>query len=167
MSYKTLDQLPELILEPNFRMQDSLDPHICSLNLRAMTNNPTDQYGLAVSVSFGSEKVQLHVDDELIEFSLSIFCAEIVTNPANCSFEATFERDKSIEKIVHHTENSNMFVDESSVEFRTTVDLGTIGIPELKFKGGSIKSRNKEYVKYSTKVEFKDDNTIRIESFGR
>lgn len=54
----------ELIVEDEVRIRGNLDPHICSINLRPRTNNPTEGYDLAISANFGSEFVQIPVGDE-------------------------------------------------------------------------------------------------------
>ena len=134
MSRKTgsIDEDPQLILEPDRTVRNVFDPHICSLTIEAKTNDPTDGYKLALSVFFGSERIELETDkDTTLEFQFEIFAAEVIVDPVYCNFDNEFERDRSfMVPVVPGTKGLDGEGQESwRVKVATGELLDSIGLP--------------------------------------
>lgn len=164
----TIDEAPELILEDEATIRTAFDPHISAISLDAKTNNPTDGYKLAMSVSFGSERAELKTSEETaVEFRFEIYAAEVIIEPISCRFDMEFDRDLSILEPVAAI--SDLSPDDREKSWRVKVKTGelldSVGLPSAEVEGG-IKGRSPNKADAWYTIRFLTDNLIRIESKG-
>ncbi|MCK0127528.1 hypothetical protein [Erythrobacter sp. F6033] len=122
------DELPALQLAEDARIKKAFDPHIASIVLRPKTNNPSEGYGLAASVTLGSEIVEIPVDDkssdplagrEVFEFRIQIFKAELILDTVDCALDHTHE----VEKLAGGSISSSASLEQSAASRSTKIKL--------------------------------------------
>jgi hypothetical protein len=79
------DDVPELIVDRDFRNPPPLDHRIASVWLRTPTNNPTDGYELLVSAAFGQEWVTLKGDGFEFLVNFGLLTADIELEFRDCT----------------------------------------------------------------------------------
>lgn len=156
-----------MILDHDAKVRRSFDPHISSLALRAITNDPANGYSLASTVGFGSELVNIRVDDEEIAFRLEIYRAELVMNPANCIFDPEFERDSLESQPATTTDREESALAQKSTRFRLeTADL----ISEITGVKAEIEHSHDRTLQEALgawyQIRFLDDYTVQFSSKG-
>lgn len=79
------DDEPELMVDGDYRPPPPLDQRIASVWLRAITNNPTDGYDVAVSAAFGKERITLLAGEFELETEFSLLSANVELEFIGCN----------------------------------------------------------------------------------
>jgi hypothetical protein len=80
------DEVPELIVDQEFKNPTPLDRRIATVALRTPTNNPTEGYDLLLSATFGRERVILKSEDFEIDVDFSLSTADVELQFVRCSY---------------------------------------------------------------------------------
>lgn len=169
--------MPGLIVSADARVKAAFDPHIASLTLRPKTNDPTEGYHLAATAYFGSQNVEIPIDEgpdgtgrerEVFEFRLELFQAEMVLEPANCDFDCMHEGDKSIERPIPVSKLGA--TDNRDISTKVKFDSGQVLEDLTGAKLGlerQVAGQKKKAPDAWFEVTIVDDKTIKFTSEGK
>jgi hypothetical protein len=113
----------------DFRLPPPLDPHVASVAIRTVSNNPSDYFDLRLSASFGKEVVLLDSGGDLIEVSLCIKKAEIKFNVVNAELHLFELLERDSESWIGKEESLNSRLKGRSAEAGSHIgiDLNSSG----------------------------------------
>ncbi len=156
----------ELAVESGIKSLPAFDEHICAINLRANTNNPTDGYGVGISAYFGSERVNLKIGDEEISFKFEIYKAELTIDAVNCEIDATFTPKFDIEE--PFPPESLDEVDSREVKTRWKVSSGSLiqNVANIDYER-STEGLAPKKIESWYQIHRLNDRTLQIASLGK
>ncbi|MDX8348618.1 hypothetical protein SLH49_11545 [Cognatiyoonia sp. IB215446] len=74
-------------IDHNFTLPEPFDRSVANVQMRNVSNNVSEGLDLEVTVTFGSDEVEIRLDDEsIIEAKFDIYRAMVIATPYNCQF---------------------------------------------------------------------------------
>ena len=79
----------DLEFENNVRhfLPPPFDPHVATVHIRGISNNPVDGFDVELTAAFGSEQIVITTEDGEIEATIAIYQGEVEITPFGCKIE--------------------------------------------------------------------------------